>query len=29
MNGGRLVKEEPWLPEQITRRSRLLLLFAR
>ena len=22
MNGGRLVKEEPWLPEQITRRSR-------
>jgi hypothetical protein len=23
MNGGRLVKEEPWLPEQITRRSRL------
>jgi hypothetical protein len=28
MNGGRLVKEEPWLPEQITRRSRLLLPFA-
>jgi hypothetical protein len=22
MNGGRLVKGEPWLPEQITRRSR-------
>ena len=28
MNGGRLVKKEPWLPEQITRRSRLLLPFA-
>jgi len=28
MNGGRLVEEEPWLPEQITRRSRLLLPFA-
>jgi hypothetical protein len=22
LNGGRLVTEEPWLPEQITRRSR-------
>ena len=22
MNGGKLVKEEPWLPERITRRSR-------
>jgi len=28
MNGGRLVEEEPWLPKQITRRSRLLLPFA-
>ena len=28
MNGGRLLKGEPWLPEQITRRSRLLLPFA-
>jgi len=22
MNGGRLIKKEPWLPEQITRLSR-------